>query len=116
MPFLGKVQARGFSAYRYRVWNGSLGLQDIYSAIGGSIEKTARLPELAGLQAIYFWRVEAGNYQSNAFKTTNLTEQFRELRMALFACLGRFGKVKRLNCLRRCYLLFACSCCPWPNI
>ena len=32
---------------------------------------------LAGLQAVYFWRVEAGNYQSNAFKTTNLTEQFR---------------------------------------
>ena len=41
---LGNVQARGFSAYRYRVWNGSLGLQDIYSAVGGSIEKTARLP------------------------------------------------------------------------
>ena len=50
MPFLGKVQARGFSAYRYRVWNGSLGLQDIYSAVGGSIEKTARLPELAGFR------------------------------------------------------------------
>ena len=77
IPVLGEVQARGFSAYRYRVWNGSLGLQDIYSAFGGSIEKTARLPELAGLQAFYYWRVEAGNYQSNAFKTTNFTEQFR---------------------------------------
>ena len=77
LPLLGNVQGRAFSAYRYRVWNGSLGLQNIYSAFGGSIEKSGRLPELAGLQSIYFWRVEAGNYQSNAFQTKDFTEQFR---------------------------------------
>ena len=77
LPLLGSVQGRAFSAYRYRVWNGSLGLQNIYSAFGGSIEKSGRLPELAGLQSIYFWRVEAGNYQSNAFQSTDFTEQFR---------------------------------------
>jgi hypothetical protein len=77
LPVLGDVQGRGFSAYRYRVWNGSLGLQDIYSAFGGSLEKTGRFPELLGLQSLYFWRLEGGNYQSNAFKTTDFTEQFR---------------------------------------
>ena len=77
LPVLGEVQGRGFSAYRYRVWNGSLGLQNIYSAFGGSLEKTGRLPELLGLQSLYFWRVEGGNYQSNQFKTTDFTEQFR---------------------------------------
>ena len=39
MPFLGNVQARGFSAYRYRVWNGSLGLQDIYSALAAPLRR-----------------------------------------------------------------------------
>ena len=77
LPVLGEVQGRGFSAYRYRVWNGSLGLQNIYSAFGGSLEKTGQLPELLGLKSLYFWRVEGGNYQSNAFKTTDFTEQFR---------------------------------------
>jgi len=77
LPVLGEVQGRGFSAYRYRVWNGSLGLQNIYSAFGGSLEKTGQLPELLGLKSLYFWRLEGGNYQSNSFKTTDFTEQFR---------------------------------------
>ena len=61
------------------------------------VEKTARLPEFGRpFQAIYFWRVEVGNYQSNAFKTTesnNLTEQLAgQLPMALFDVLADLGR------------------------
>ena len=37
MPVIGKTTARGFAAYRFRVWNGSLGEQDVYSALGVSL-------------------------------------------------------------------------------
>ena len=77
MPVLGSVLTRAFSAYRYRVWNGSLGLQNIYAAFGGSLEKSGRLPTLGGLQSTYFWRLEAGNYQSTAYQTTDLIQEFR---------------------------------------
>ena len=40
-------------------------MQDVYSAVRRSIEKTRALPERQGLQVSYFWRAEAGNYQSN---------------------------------------------------
>ena len=73
--FLGNVQARAFSAYRYRVWNGSLGLQDIYSAFGGSIENRQDCLNLAGLQVSFISGVlRPATTRAMAFKTTNLTE------------------------------------------
>lgn len=39
LPWLGEVKVRGFSAYRFRAFNGSLGETDVYSAFGGFLEK-----------------------------------------------------------------------------
>ncbi len=67
LPLVGDTKARIFGAYRFRIWNGTLGEQDVYSAYGTSIEKTGTLPPLGRLQNSYFWRAGVGNYQSNEF-------------------------------------------------
>ncbi|MGA1303377.1 MAG: DUF3769 domain-containing protein [Cyanobium sp.] len=77
LPVLGNTELRLFSAYRFRTWNGTLGEQDVYSAFGGFLEKEGALPNWGRLSGNYLWRVGLGNYQSDAFNTTNLTELWR---------------------------------------
>jgi Protein of unknown function (DUF3769) len=77
LPIVGDVQARLFAAYRYRVWNGSVGEQDIYSAVGGLLEKQAQLPKWGQLSSNYLLRIGAGNFQGNDFNTNNLGDFWR---------------------------------------
>ena len=82
LPLVGTTTARLFGAYRFRIWNGSLGEQDIYSAYGASLEKEETLPNWGKLSNRYFWRVGLGNYQSNEFlssgeESTNFAQLWR---------------------------------------
>ena len=77
MPLIGRTTARGFAAYRYRVWNGSLGEQDVYSALGASLEQTRDLPNLGKITNRMFWRAGFGNFQGTDFNTVNLAELWR---------------------------------------
>jgi len=69
----GNYTSRIYGAYRYRSFNGSLGYQDVYSAIGASIEKSGPLKPWGKLTSNYFWRASFGNYQGNSFNTSNDT-------------------------------------------
>jgi len=77
LPWIGRTTARGFAAYRYRVWNGSLGEQDVYSALGASLEQTRDLPNLGKITNKLFWRAGFGNFQGTEFNTVNLAELWR---------------------------------------
>jgi lipopolysaccharide export system protein LptA len=85
LPVLGTPLARVFGAYRFRIWNGSLGEQDIYSAYGASLEKQSSLPTIGKLSSSYFWRAGVGNYQSNDFVSgTSESNNFADLWRANF--------------------------------
>ncbi|MEL0338663.1 MAG: DUF3769 domain-containing protein, partial [Synechococcus sp.] len=61
---LGNPLARAFGAYRYRVWNGSLGMQDVYSAYGVSLQNQSDSPRQVGPFLVSsYWRAGVGNYQ-----------------------------------------------------
>lgn len=77
LPLLGESTLRTFGAYRFRVWNGSLGEQDVYSAYGISVEGTGNLRPWGSLTGNYFWRTGVGNYQGNSFDSTNLAQLWR---------------------------------------
>jgi hypothetical protein len=77
ISFLGDPRLRLFGAYRLRVWNGSLGEEDVYSAGGISLEDEGLLPSLGSITGDYFWRVGVGNYRANAFQTETLDELWR---------------------------------------
>ena len=77
LPVLGQLTARGFAAYRYRVWNGSLGEQDIYTAFGGLVEQNVQLPNWGKLSNNLFWRAGFGNFQGTDFGSTNLADLWR---------------------------------------
>ena len=85
LPLLGSATARGFAAYRYKVWNGSLGQQDVYSAIGVSLEQKLVLPNWGHLSNQLFWRAGFGQYQGTDFASTNLADLWRA---NLFASLN----------------------------
>ncbi|WP_370594285.1 DUF3769 domain-containing protein [Synechococcus sp. BSA11S] len=90
LPLVGNTTARLFGAYRFRIWNGTLGEQDVYSAYGASLEKDDNLPNWGRLTNRYFWRLGLGNYQSNEF--LNSGEESRN-----FAQLWRANAVGSLN-------------------
>ena len=69
----GEYTSRFYGAYRYRSFNGSLGYQDVYSAVGASLEKSGPLKPWGKLTSRYFWRASFGNYQGNQFNTSNNT-------------------------------------------
>jgi len=77
LPLLGMATARGFAAYRYRVWNGSLGEQDVYSAVGVSLEQNRALPNWGRLSNQIYWRAGIGNFQGTEFRSPNLAELWR---------------------------------------
>ena len=73
----GTYTARLFGAYRYKTYNGSLGQQDVYSALGASIERQGELPSWGKLTHNYFWRGAFGNFQGNNFGTSSLIDSTR---------------------------------------
>lgn len=77
LPVIGKTTARGFAAYRFRVWNGSLGEQDVYSALGVSLEQAVALPNLGNITNRMFWRAGVGNFQGTEFTSVNLADLWR---------------------------------------
>ena len=77
LPGIGATTARGFAAYRYRVWNGSLGEQDVYSALGVSLEQVRTLPKLGNISNSMFWRAGVGNFQGTTYTSVNLAELWR---------------------------------------
>jgi hypothetical protein len=68
---------RLFGAYRFRIWNGSLGEQDVYTAYGASLEKNGVLPQWGPLSSNYYWRVGVGNFQANPVDSINLARLWR---------------------------------------
>ena len=79
LPLVGDTVARLFAAYRFRIWNGSLGEQDVYSAYGTSLEKKGVLPAWGRMFNAYFWRIGVGNYQSNQFVNGSVSQNFAQL-------------------------------------
>jgi hypothetical protein len=77
LPLLGESNLRLFGAYRYRIWNGSLGEQDVYSAYGISLDDRGNLPNWGALSSNFFWRLGVGQYQGNQFESTNLIDLWR---------------------------------------
>ena len=77
LPLLGESTLRLFGAYRYRVWNGTLGEQDVYSAYGLSFERTAFLPNWGKLGINYFWRFGGANVQASPFDSPDLERLWR---------------------------------------
>ncbi|WP_320668302.1 DUF3769 domain-containing protein [Prochlorococcus sp. MIT 1307] len=75
-PILNNVDTTLFGAYRYRVWNGSIGETDIYTAYGGSIEKS-KTWDWGDLSNTYRFRVGVGNYQAETSKGGSLIELWR---------------------------------------
>ena len=84
LPLLGESEWRLFGAYRYRVWNGTLGEQDVYSAYGTSVEQTGLLPNWGKLSSNYFWRTGVGNFRGEDFVSTNLADFWRLSGIASF--------------------------------
>ena len=76
LPWIGDFELRGFSAYRFRAFNGSLGETDVYSAFGGFLEKKGEF-RIGKISNNYIWRVGAGNYQAEQFESENLTDLWR---------------------------------------
>ncbi|MEI8252022.1 MAG: DUF3769 domain-containing protein, partial [Synechococcus sp. ELA057] len=72
LPLLGPSTWRLFGAYRFRIWNGTLGEQDVYSAVGTSLEKQGLIARWGRLTGSYYWRVGTGNYQSNPVNSVEL--------------------------------------------
>jgi hypothetical protein len=77
LPLLGESTLRLFGAYRYRVWNGTLGEQDVYSAYGLSFERTAFLPNWGKLGINYFWRFGGANVQASPYDSPDLERLWR---------------------------------------
>jgi hypothetical protein len=77
LPLLGESTARLFGAYRFRVWNGSLGEENIYAAGGVSLENTGTLPMWGRLASNYFWRTGVGNFKANEFDSRTVAALWR---------------------------------------
>ena len=73
LPLLGETKATLSAAYRFSVWNGSLGEQDIYTAFGGFLEKDYQLPPLGPLRNHLFWRLGLQNINTTVFDTKDLS-------------------------------------------
>ena len=77
LPLLGPSTLRFYGAYRYRVWNGTLGQQDVYSAYGLSFERTETLPNWGKLGINYFWRFGSANVQASPYNSPDLERLWR---------------------------------------
>jgi hypothetical protein len=84
LPWLGESNWRFFGAYRYRIWNGTLGEQEVYSAYGTSLDASGVLPNWGRLSGNYYWRVGVGNYRTNTVGSDSLTDLWRAGAVASF--------------------------------
>jgi len=73
----GTYTTRLFGAYRYKTYNGSLGQQDVYSALGASLERQGDLKPWGKITHNYFWRGAFGNFQGNDFNTSTIVDNTR---------------------------------------
>lgn len=73
VPLLGETRAALNAAYRFRVWNGSLGEQDVYTAFGGFLEKDVQLPPWGSLRNHLFWRLGLQNINTTVLDTKDLS-------------------------------------------
>ena len=76
LPVIGNTKANIFGAYRYRTWNGSLGETDVYSALGGYLQRTGTF-KIGNINNSFLWRTGIGSYQAKSFTSDNLTELWR---------------------------------------
>ena len=76
LPVIGNTEANLFGAYRYRTWNGSLGETDVYSALGGYLQRTGTF-QIGNINNSFLWRTGIGSYQAESFTSDNLTELWR---------------------------------------
>ena len=76
LPWIGDVTTRLFGATRYRMWNGSLGETEIYSALGGSIEQGKDF-KWGNLRNSYLWRMGVGLYQAESLSTATRSDNLR---------------------------------------
>ena len=77
LPVIGSSLFRAFGAYRFRVWNGSLGEEDIYSAYGVSLEDQDTLPDWGKFSSSYYWRVGVGYFRASPFQESGLLSLWR---------------------------------------
>ena len=77
LPLLGESTARLFGAYRFRVWNGSLGEENVYAAGGISLEDAGTLPAWGRLTSNYFWRTGVGTFKANEFDSRAVAALWR---------------------------------------
>ena len=77
LPLLGESTARLFGAYRFRVWNGSLGEENVYAAGGLSLEDSGTLPAWGRLTSNYFWRTGVGTFKANEFDSRAVAALWR---------------------------------------
>ena len=76
VPLFNKVETKLFGAYRYRVWNGSIGETDIHTAYVGTIEKSDEW-DWGNFNNTYFLRFGLGNYQAEVSHGGRLKELWR---------------------------------------
>lgn len=77
LPLVGESTLRLFGAYRYRIWNGSLGEENVYKAYGASLEDTGKLPDWGQLRSSYYWRAGGGWFQAIDGERERLLEVWR---------------------------------------
>ena len=75
LPLLGETRATLSAAYRFSVWNGSLGEQDIHTAFGGFLEKDYQLPAWGAVRNRLLWRLGLQNINTMVFDTKDLSGQ-----------------------------------------
>ena len=73
VPLLGETRASLSASYRFSVWNGSLGEQDVYTAFGGFLEKDVQLPPWGSLRNRLLWRLGLQNINTTVFDTKDLS-------------------------------------------
>ncbi len=70
------INAVLFAAYRYKSWNGSLGRSDIYTSVGGYVDKEVDWGN--GISRYeYRFRSGIGKYQAEALKSLTLSHLWR---------------------------------------
>ncbi len=77
VAFLGQSEATLFGSYRYRVWNGSRGETEIYTAYGGFLEKTIPWAWGDKFNNAYTFKVGLGKYQAETLVGGKLDELWR---------------------------------------
>ncbi len=76
IPVLNTVETNLFGAYRYKVWNGSLGQKEIYTAYGALLDKKGTFTSKK-LEGEYLLRTGAGRYQAETLEGGTLAELWR---------------------------------------